>query len=75
LEEKALFIEIYVHLLDEGTEVLRPVQGKILDGGKYEIIATPDYDPEYETWQFPPGSIVSCRAEIRQGKEYLVAVP
>ena len=64
---------IYVHLLDEGTTVVRPTQGALLGGDVYRILPTPDYDPEDEHWQFPPDSIVRCVREKRDGDEILVA--
>jgi len=64
---------IYVRLLDEGTDVFRPVSAKSLGGDMYELITPHDYDPEDEQWEFKPGSRV--RAMVRQGNdgEYLVA--
>jgi hypothetical protein len=64
---------IYVHLLDEGTTVLRPTQGAPLGSNVYRVLATPDYDQEDEHWQFPPGSIVRCVIERRDGEDVLVA--
>ena len=64
---------IYVHLLDEGTTVVRPTQGAPLGGDVYRILPTPDYEPDDEHWQFPPGSIVRCVRETRDGDEVLVA--
>ena len=64
---------IYVHLLDEGTTVVRPTQGVPLGADIYRLLATPDYDPDDEHWQFPPGSIVHCVREKRDGDEILVA--
>jgi hypothetical protein len=64
---------IYIPLLDEGTAVLRPTQGVPLGGGLYQVLATPNYDPEDEHWMFPPDSIVRCTIEMRSGEEVLVA--
>jgi len=64
---------IYVHLLNEGTAVVRPTQGAPLGSDVYRILPTPDYDPGDEQWQFPPGSIVRCVREKRDGDEILVA--
>ena len=54
---------IFVALLDEGTDVWRPVQARPLDGGLYRIVGV-EADVSDERWQFPPGAIV--RAEERQ---------
>jgi hypothetical protein len=64
---------IYIPLLDEGTPVVRPTQGEPLGGDVYRVRATTDYDPEDEHWQFPPGSVVRCTAEKRDGQEILIA--
>lgn len=66
-------IRIYVRLLGEGTEVSRPTEAISLGHGLFKILSTADYDPENETWEFPPGAIV--RAETRHGEtgEYLLA--
>ena len=64
---------IYVKLLDEGTNVMRPTQGEALGGDLYRLLPTPDYDPDDEHWEFPPGSVVRAYAEIRSGEEIWVA--
>lgn len=53
-------VEIYVQLLEEGTPTARPTQAVPLGNGLYKILPTPNYDPEDEIWEFPPGSIVRC---------------
>lgn len=58
---------IYIELLDEGTDVWRPVQGRRIRGNAFEILAAPDYDPELEIWQFVPGSVVECEWETHSG--------
>jgi hypothetical protein len=64
---------IYVPLLNEGTSVVRPTQGVKLGGDLYRILPTPEYDPNDEDWEFPPGSVVECVLETRSGQEVLVA--
>ena len=64
---------IYIPLLDEGTVVVRPTRGVPLAEGIYRVLATATYDPEDENWEFPPGSIVRCVLELRNGHELLVA--
>jgi hypothetical protein len=39
----------------------------------YRALAAPDYDPDIETWEFPPGSLVRCVAEIENGEDILAA--
>jgi hypothetical protein len=67
-------IKIYVRLLDEGTEVSRPTEAVALGDGLYKLLPTPKYDPDDESWEFPPGSVV--RAEMRTGStgEHMHAV-
>jgi hypothetical protein len=64
---------IYVPLLDEGTEVIRPTFGLLLGADAYRVLATLDYNPVDEQWKFPPGSVVRCALEMRGGDEVLVA--
>jgi len=67
-------VQIYVRLLEEGTDVSRPTQALDLGNGLFKLEATTDYDPEAETWEFVPGSEV--RGEIRSSEsgQYLLAV-
>lgn len=67
-------IEIYVRLLEEGTDVFRPTYALDLGNGLFRLEATRDYDPEKETWEFTPGSNV--RGEFRQSESgrFLIAV-
>jgi hypothetical protein len=66
-------IEIYIPLVNEGTEVLRPTQGLVLGSDEVQVLATPNYDPTDEEWEFPPRTKVKCAREIRSGRELLVA--
>ena len=66
-------IELYVPLLNEGTDVLRPTTGVFVAPDIVRIEAPADYDPETEEWEFPPGSEVRCVAELRGGRQILVA--
>ena len=54
-------VEVYIQLLEEGTPTARPTRAIPLGNGLYKILATPDYDPEDEIWEFLPGSIVRCK--------------
>lgn len=66
-------IEVYIPLLNEGTDVVRPTTGVVLGPNLVQVLATPDYDPLDEEWEFPPGSKVRCVSEKRGGREVLVA--
>ena len=64
---------LYVPLLNEGTDVLRPTSGVFVAPDVVRLQAPDDYDPEVEEWEFPPGTEVRCVAEFRGGVQILVA--
>ena len=64
---------VYVHLLNEGTEVLRPVEAREVSELVYRLLAPDDYNGEDEEWEFPPGSTVRCIAQVREDEPVLVA--
>jgi hypothetical protein len=64
---------VYIPLLNEGTAVVRPTEALKLGENVWRVLPTKDYDPNDEEWEFPPGSIVECRRETRNGQEILVA--
>jgi hypothetical protein len=66
-------VEVFIPLLNEGTEVLRPTQGVVLAPNEVQVLATPNYDPAMEVWEFPPGSRVRCVTETRGGRQLLIA--
>jgi hypothetical protein len=66
--------EIYIPLLDEGVNVWRPTQAERLSDGSYHVLPTPDYDPDDEKWEFPPGSRVVCERNRLSRGEVLAAV-
>lgn len=65
--------EVFVPLRDEGTGVSRPTRAVPCGGMRFRLLATDDYDPEDEHWEFPPGSVVECRTQVIAGREVLVA--
>ena len=66
-------VEIYIPLLNEGTDVLRPTKGLVVGPDIVQVVATTDYDPAIEEWEFPPGSKVRCMSEFRDGRTVRVA--
>ena len=66
-------VDIYIPLLNEGTDVIRPTKGLPVGERQYKVLAIQGYTAELEDWQFPPGSIVTCAIERHGGKEVLVA--
>ncbi len=66
-------LPVYVRLLNEGTDVMRPTEAAQVRAGVLRLLPTDDYDPEDEHWEFPPGSVVSCEQETREGEVILVA--
>ena len=68
------FVTIYVRLLNEGTEVWRPVEAEVLGDDCFKIVSE-NTDPNDETWEFPPGSIVRCaRRAFEKEVEQFVAI-
>ena len=65
--------QVFVELLGEGTVCLRPTLAQPLGAGTYRLLATSDYDPKSEQWEFPPGTTVRCREEHWGGRMVLVA--
>jgi hypothetical protein len=65
---------VYVKLLDEGTDVWRPVPAEDLGQRRYRLLPTDTYDPEDEAWEFPPGTVATCEARQLSDGVYLVAV-
>src|SRR6266436_9621396 len=66
---------VYVRLLDEGTEVWRPVRATALPDGTFRLLEPDGYDPNAETWEFPPSTKVRCvTRKFTDGDEGLVAV-
>ena len=66
-------VDLYIPLLNEGTEVLRPTKGLLVESDAVQVLATADYDPAIEEWEFPPGSKVKCVSEIKGDRTLLVA--
>jgi hypothetical protein len=66
-------VVIHIALLNEGTDVLRPTTGLVVRPGVVRVLATSDYDPAAEEWEFPPGSEVQCQTEMHSGRKVLVA--
>jgi len=64
--------KIYVYLLDEGTDVWRPVESERVSDGLYRLIGEPPNDTE--NWEFPTGSIVRVENRELSGGMALVAV-
>ena len=67
-------VEIYIRLLDEGTECSRPTQALDLGNGMFKVLLTSNYDPSDEVWEFLPDSIVRSEVRRPEGKEFLLAV-
>jgi hypothetical protein len=59
--------EVFVRLLNEGTDVWRPTNGEVVTPSTIRLTATPDYDSADEQWQFLPGTLVECEQRTFQG--------
>ena len=68
-------VVVYVRLLDEGTDVWRPVRATALPDGTFRLLEPSGSDPMAETWEFPPSTKVRCATrKFADGGEGLVAV-
>ena len=66
-------IEVWVTLLEEGTDTIRRTDAIDLVDGKVELLPI-NYDPEDEIWEFPPHSIVKIKkSKDFHGREVLLA--
>jgi hypothetical protein len=66
-------VTIHIQLLNEGTTVYRPTQGRFIENSIYEVQPTSNYSVSGEEWEFPPGSLVECVFETRDNKIILIA--
>lgn len=62
---------IYVKLLDEGTEVFRPVKAVQIEGNIYQIVEEAN---ESEEWEFKQNEKVLGEEKLLEGELCLVAV-
>lgn len=58
-DELGTKVLVYVRLLDEGTQVWRPVLAEVTGPGHYRLLGIPISE---EQWEFEPGSIVRCES-------------
>jgi len=65
--------KIYVYLLDEGTDVWRPVDAIQVGDATYEIVGR-NGDPEDEHWEFDTGDLVRCEQRALSGGMHIIAV-
>jgi hypothetical protein len=68
-------VEVFVTLLEEGTDTIRPTKATVIRDGVYQLLASTDYDPEDEIWEFLPGTVVECKETYTDtGRPILLAV-
>jgi hypothetical protein len=73
--EMGSYIEtVFVKLLDEGTEVMRPAKATRILGDVFLLAMPQDFDPEVETWEFAPCNYVRCEMREVSNSKVLVAV-
>jgi len=65
-------VKIYINLPED--EAARPTQAIAMGNNIFKVLATADYDPEDEVWQFVPGTLVRCQERNYRGMKYLLAV-
>lgn len=66
------FAVVYVYLLDEGTDVWRPVQARKVADDCYQLVSV-NSDPVDEQWEFNTGDVVRCKTRRLSGGDRLVA--
>lgn len=67
-------VEVFVELLDEGIPTWRPTMAIPLGGSLFQILATPNYDPENEAWTFLPDTTIALEKKVfSDGKERFAA--
>jgi hypothetical protein len=64
---------VHIYLLNEGTDVWRPVDAEHISGNRYRITGS-NADPEDEQWQFQTGDVVRCELRCLSSGNRLVAV-
>jgi len=64
-------VSIYMPLLDEGTEVYRPIKAESFGDGRYCVLGPVPAD---EVWTYMPGTIVRLRQKSVDGGSVTVAV-
>lgn len=68
-------IQVYVELLDEGSQVWRPTHAQEIGRELYKLLPTTNYDPEDEAWAFLPGENVRLKeVNSPDGTKMMVAV-
>ena len=65
-------VTIFVRLLDEGTDVWRPVEAHRVSSATFQLADTPV--PPNESWSCAPGEIVVAEARDHGGGPVLMAV-
>jgi len=68
-----LTTKIYVKLLNEGTDVWRPIEAQEIGSGIFLILNDFNYDPEDEELEFGPGTMVYCDLQLKSSGKVLVA--
>ena len=68
--------DIYIQLLDEGTEVYRPVPALQVNDNVYKLEGYDIYErvKDDEVWEFTPGMMVIVEEKNLSDGAYLVAI-
>ena len=65
---------IYIKLLNEGTDVYRPVSAFHIQDQIYELGGADIYDSDDEVWEFLPGTFVLVEERVMEGEIASVAI-
>lgn len=71
-KEKRMTETIHIYLLNEGTDVWKPVAAERVSSTTFRIPSSAQI-PEEEEWMFIPGDVVCCEIRKLSGGECLVA--
>ncbi len=74
IDEELRMRTIYIRLMDEGTDVFRPVSATKISDNVYEIDRSNSYDPVDEVWEFLPRTLVKVESSVLSGLAELVAI-
>ena len=73
--KRAPAITVYVKLLEEGSDLWRPVSARALPDGTFELLGIDGHEVEDEIWEFPIRSRVICQEKLfPDGESALVAI-
>jgi len=65
---------VRISVRSANSELIHTTNAISLGDGLYKVLATPNYDPEIDSWAFPPDSTVALEEKNMPGGNFLLAV-